>query len=183
MGEGHVGGAGEQKLDRPAAAGNAAQGATQAETGREVGRGDADVARGFQQSEQLAAEFVADQVGAAEEHGTNFAGAGLRRSSPAGDATEQPRTKLMGGKHLVEGRDERVDGGRVGELKAEIAPAGGDAVAVVFGSDIEAAGDRDGIVDDENFAMIPDRKMAETDRVEDPDGTAGIFQFLPVARG
>ena len=68
-----------------------------------------------------------------------------------------------------------------------------EARAASYGTDLDttgeldllaqAAGDRGGGVDDENFAMIPDGKMAETDRVKNPDGAAGIFQFLPVARG
>ncbi len=72
--------------------------------------------------------------------------------------------------------------GRLVQFEPEVAPAAGHAIAVVFVGDVETADDGDRIVDEEEFAVIAEREMAQRNGIEDTRAAAGRFECLAMNR-
>src|SRR5206468_10709302 len=68
-------------------------------------------------------------------------------------------------KHLVE-TCRQILGERSSDLQSQVAPAAGDAIALIFAGDIKSSDESHFFIADEQLAMIPNAKAAEESCVE-----------------
>lgn len=94
------------------------------------------------------------------------------------------------GEKFVECLGEFGDEDGIFDARADVAPAGGDAIAVVFVGDVKAADESKLVVADEEFAVVADGEAPEGKAIEALDGGAGgdegieiIFRESPGAEG
>lgn len=176
LGNIHVRAAGEDEPDTATVARDADEGAPQAVRGQEIGADDAHVPRVNQ--------VVAQPLGKGERFETLMMphwAVALKQVVAAGQETlERPVTSFGEIEELVEGRGEFGDERGICEPRADVAPAGGHAVAIVFVGDIEAADEGDMVVADEQLAVVADGETPEGEAVETADVRPGGAEGVEV---
>ena len=83
--------------------------------------------------------------------------------------------------HDIE-RSGEFPGERFWNLEAEVMPAFGDAIALVFRRDIESADECDPVIDHERFAVIAKTKAFQFERIEPSEFAASLYQRIAARR-
>ena len=96
---------------------------------------------------------------------------------------QQPVTQAVIAEETVEGFGQWEERGRRGQFNPEVAPAARHAIAVVGAGEVKAADDGRRVVDEEEFAVIAEGKVARREGIEDSGAAAGLFESAPVVSG
>lgn len=176
LGKGDVGFAGKDEADAAAAADDADDFAPELAGREEVGGDDVGVAGGF----EIGLESVAHEEGAAARGGGEelaVRGGGDALDGGAAEACEEVVAVIGHGPEGVEGEGEFPgDGG--GDAHAEVVPAFFDAIALVFGADVEAADDADLVVANDAFAVVAEAEAFEFEGIEPAEFAAGLLERI-----
>ena len=99
------------------------------------------------------------------------------------EAPEQPVMQARRGEHAVEGGRQLAEGRRRVQFHPQVAPAVGDAIAIVLVADVVTADESDGVVDQQQLAVVAQGEEPPGQGIEDARLAAGVLKLAPVVRG
>ena len=98
------------------------------------------------------------------------------------EAPEQPVMQARRGEHAVEGGRQLAEGRRRVQFHPQVAPAVGDTIAIVLVADVVTADESDGVVDQQQLAVVAQGEEPPGQGIEDARLAAGgpnATPFLP----
>src|SRR5690348_10036152 len=69
------------------------------------------------------------------------------------------------------------------DFETQIAPTRGDAIAVIFGGDVESADEGNAFITNEHFAMVTHAEAVQHERIELTNFAADLSQRFPKGGG